>query len=430
MIGVVADDITGANDIGIMYAKAGLRTHVYSYSPELVDQLPAEKEADVIVLDTDSRFDDAAVAYDKVFAATRALEQLGCTQFVNKTCSVFRGNIGAEFDAMLDALHESFALVTLGFPKNGRTTVDGIHYVRGIPLSESEFSHDPVHPMKHSDVVGILQGQTSRKVSRIGWEMVDEGVDKLRAFIDQLCEENIVQFVIVDVRDQADLAVIAAAASHLKVWCGSSALAEESARLQPKRDEEYKSGLSEHDQHLGILVTAGSLMPQTSEQLDYLRGEGVVVKEMESSRLLLGSERLAYLQSFTTEVSTAIMNGIDVAVHSSNMPSQVQEMKKSSAALGMSNTEVSRLVSDSLAEIAAGVLERTGLQRVLVAGGDTSAAFCRRMNVIGMRVWKEIQPGLPSCITLTDPPFLLVLKSGSFGDESFMAEAIRHLRKE
>ena len=30
-MGVVADDITGSNDIGIMFAKAGYRTRVYNF---------------------------------------------------------------------------------------------------------------------------------------------------------------------------------------------------------------------------------------------------------------------------------------------------------------------------------------------------------------------------------------------------------------
>lgn len=39
---VIADDVTGANDIGIMYAKAGLTAFVYSYgNGEKQEYLPA-----------------------------------------------------------------------------------------------------------------------------------------------------------------------------------------------------------------------------------------------------------------------------------------------------------------------------------------------------------------------------------------------------
>ncbi|HKY54321.1 MAG TPA: four-carbon acid sugar kinase family protein, partial [Anaerolineales bacterium] len=157
-----------------MFAKSGYLTHIYSFNrlsglshrpggsaPGNLDENltagsgnPAERAKeeistpDILILDTNSRLDPPEVAYRKVFAATRELRQAGCRQFHNKTCSVFRGNIGAEFDAMLDALRLDFAVVVLGFPKNGRATVDGIHYVHGKKLEDSEFRHDPIHPMR------------------------------------------------------------------------------------------------------------------------------------------------------------------------------------------------------------------------------------------------------------------------------------------
>jgi uncharacterized protein YgbK (DUF1537 family) len=46
-----------------------------------------------------------------------------------------------------------------------------------------------------------------------------------------------------------------------------------------------------------------------------------------------------------------------------------------------------------------------------------------------MRVWKEIQPGLPSCLSLNEPPRMLVLKSGSFGKPDFFERALEHLKE-
>ena len=54
-MGVVADDITGANDIGIMFAKAGLLTHVYAY--EKPGDFALVGDPDIVILDTNSRLD-------------------------------------------------------------------------------------------------------------------------------------------------------------------------------------------------------------------------------------------------------------------------------------------------------------------------------------------------------------------------------------
>ena len=133
---VIADDITGANDIGIMYAKEGLDTAVYSYS--MLDG-SENIENTVSIIDTNSRFLSGDEAYRKVYDALKYFKGKGVKQYFNKQCSVFRGNIGAEFDAMLDCLGEENGLVVLGFPDNGRTTVHGIHYVYGVELAASQF---------------------------------------------------------------------------------------------------------------------------------------------------------------------------------------------------------------------------------------------------------------------------------------------------
>lgn len=100
-IGVVADDVTGANDIGVMFRKGGYRSAVFPLSLLSLCDLKGEcEELDAIIIDTDSRFDDPRTAADKVAQATRLLQELPCDRYFNKTCSVFRGNIGAEFDSM------------------------------------------------------------------------------------------------------------------------------------------------------------------------------------------------------------------------------------------------------------------------------------------------------------------------------------------
>jgi len=91
--------------------------------------------------------------------------------------------------------------------------------------------------------------------------------------------------------------------------------------------------------------------------------------------------------------------------------------------------EISRLVSETLAEETARALADIGQNRLVVASGETSAAVCARLGINGMRVWQEIEPGLPSCVSLNDPARMLVLKSGSFGKPDFFERALEHLKE-
>ncbi len=427
MIGIVADDITGANDIGTMFAKAGYITHVYPY--EAFDPSTAgasgRERPDVVILDTASRLDSPSLAYEKVRDATNRLKAAGAALWINKTCSVFRGNVGAEFDAMLDTLDASFAVVVLGFPKNGRTTIDGRHFVRGVPLEESEFRNDPVHPMTSSDLVGILSAQTKRRVARLGKRTSELTPAELRARLER--EKTLGGYAILDVETQEDLRTIAEAVRGDYVLCGSSALSEELAttlsETRPAAEEQPLPAV----EGVGVLCAAGSLMPQTAGQIEYLRERGIPVFELDTLRLFSPRDRAAELERLSDALVDALRSGSHAAVHSSNDPARVAETKRVGAAIGLTGEEVSRIVSEAVADTVGAVMARTGQNRLVAAGGETSAAVCHKLGVAGMKVWKEIEPGVPSCVTLTEPPLMLVLKSGSFGSPGFLYKALQHV---
>lgn len=427
MIGIIADDITGANDIGIMYAKANIITHVYPMEAWTYPSKGIKPE--VLILDTHSRLDTPEEAYDKVFQMTKKLKEAGYARFINKTCSVFRGNIGAEFDAMLDALEASFAIVVLGFPKNGRTTLDGIHYVHGKKLEESEFRNDPVHPMDESNLVHILQSQTTRRVGLIPIDIVEQGAPILESQIAKMKQQGF-NYIILDVRDQQSLKVIAQAVHHEPILCGSSALAEELALLE--KPNIANTGSTNQLPELGrsaVLCAAGSLMPQSAAQIVYAKKQGLPALELDSLLLFDPSERKSHCDNIIDDASRLLKEGHDVLIHASNSPLKVAATKVRGAELGFDNTEVSELVSDALSDVIRSVVEETGQQRLLIAGGETSAAVCTKLGIGGLCIWQEIQPGLPSCLTLQTPERFLVLKSGSFGSEPFFIEAIEHLKQ-
>ena len=115
---VVADDLTGAHDIGIMFAKSGALSMCFHISRDLQKKTSDSGSCLMCLFSTHIPGSTRLMLRnDKTFRAARLLQRLGCRQFYKKTCSVFRGNIGAEFDAMLDALNESFAGIVVGFQR-------------------------------------------------------------------------------------------------------------------------------------------------------------------------------------------------------------------------------------------------------------------------------------------------------------------------
>ena len=422
MIGVVADDTTGANDIGLMFAKNNYSVKIVTYSEHMV----LSADSDVLIVDTDSRLDSPEISYQKVKKATKALQQLGCSLYFKKTCSVFRGNIGSEFDAMLNALGEEFAVITLAFPKNGRQTVHGIHTVYGKLLEHSNFRSDPVHPMRQSHLVSILQEQTSRNVCHVDIEVVRQGADVLKKEIE--AKREIANYCIVDAETQEDLRIIAEAVHAFPVLGGSSSIAEELPAFWGAKQADDILGRIAFTDENGVLVVSGSLTPQTREQTAYLASMGVTTVILDSRRVFSSLEKESEISRAVAFAAACLKEGKDVLVMADNTEETVAQTKEIGRQQHVDSLAVSKLVSAALAEVTRRTVGETGVKRLVVAGGDTSGTICRALGIEGNYVLKEIETGLPSGLAI-GREMLIGLKSGSFGKPDFLARAIEHLKE-
>src|SRR5262245_23965054 len=135
MLTILADDLTGACDTGTLFAGGGA-------VPVTVWPQPAAGAA-VRVLDTESRALSATVAARRVEAAAR---RAASPRYFKKIDSTFRGHVGAEVNALLLASGAVSAVLTPAFPAQGRTVLDRLLFVDGIPIAETVIARDPEFP--------------------------------------------------------------------------------------------------------------------------------------------------------------------------------------------------------------------------------------------------------------------------------------------
>jgi len=417
-LGVVADDITGSGDIGSMLSARGWAVRVFTAAafddPWRVAGRLAQTRTDCAIIDTDSRFDHPELAREKVRRATEILLGWGAERLYKKTCSVFRGNVGAELDAMLDTAGAESAVVVAAFPANGRTTVGGIHRVHGVPLHQSEFARDPIHPRTESDLVADLARQTARPVSLVPLAAVRTGDLALGGPGYHLC----------DAERQQDLAAIARAAAGERVFGGASALAGELAQVWPA-PAPFDALAGAPERAGGALVVAGSPMPETRAQIAACSEAGILSRVLDSEAVL--ADREAVVKAASVHAATALAAGRPFVLCSDNSPEAVARAHELGAGRGLAPVAVSRAISQALAETAARALAASAISSIIALGGDTSAAVCDRLRLDEMLVLDEIEPGLPVSLAIGPPPRLLVLKSGSFGAPDFVLKALRRL---
>lgn len=160
MIAVIADDLTGAAELGGIGIRHGLVTEI-RMNVEAAPDVAAGVELLVIAADTRSMGEAAAV--EEMARITRQIRLLQPEWIYKKVDSVLRGHIVAEIRAQLAVLGWSRALLVPANPALGRTIRDGHYYINGELVHKTSFSVDPEFAIVSSDVREMLRAPVEIK---------------------------------------------------------------------------------------------------------------------------------------------------------------------------------------------------------------------------------------------------------------------------
>lgn len=152
MIAVIADDFTGAAELGGI----GLR---YALSVEVTTNINTATKADLLVIDADTRSMKEEEAVRKIEQITGELLPLKPEWIYKKTDSVLRGHVVPELNAQLKAMGIKTALLVPANPNLGRTIRNGTYYFNDQPVHQSSFAIDPEFAITSSDVQEMLKAK-------------------------------------------------------------------------------------------------------------------------------------------------------------------------------------------------------------------------------------------------------------------------------
>jgi uncharacterized protein YgbK (DUF1537 family) len=171
MIAVIADDFTGAAEIGGLGLLYGLKTAI-------VTQVEAIQNMDLLVIATEMRSLDPEEAAKESERLTKELLELNPEFIYKKIDSVLRGNICVEIKAQMKISNKTKALVIPANPILRRTIKDGIYYIDDKPLMVSKFADDLVYKAKSSNVLEIIGKTKDLPVVSVSHkqELPDKGI--------------------------------------------------------------------------------------------------------------------------------------------------------------------------------------------------------------------------------------------------------------
>lgn len=171
-VGILADDLTSAADGAGPFVGRGLSARVGRACLPMAN-------ADVFAIDTRSRSfgETAAIETTQKFTTSLATAEI----LIKTVDSTLRGHVRAEIGAALKASGRKKLVFAPAFPEAGRTTQNGIQLVGGVPVDQSAYARDPVHPATTSALADLVPSN-ARSAFLLDAETQDE-LDKQIAAI-------------------------------------------------------------------------------------------------------------------------------------------------------------------------------------------------------------------------------------------------------
>lgn len=409
---IIADDFTGALDTGVQFAAYGLSTQVTVES--FVDFTAHDTQ--VLVVDTETRHLPAAEAYETVARLTEQARSAGVRYLYKKTDSALRGNIGAELAAVLTASGCRQLPFLPAFPQTGRITRGGVHYVDGVPVTESPFGIDPFEPVKHAVITDLIAEQSDLPVRSFPALTEEDDLPQT---------EGILVFDAADSDDlyrtgckligQGGLTVMAGCAGFGTVLPKLLGIAAENSRPVPKLNSR-------------LLVVCGSVNPITLAQLDSAEKSGFARLRLTPRQKL----EPGYWQS--GEGKAALVQIEDMLAANPHCIIETNDREGNqltadyAAGLGIDRESLRVRIAGSLGYLVGEIFTSPSLGTLLLTGGDT---LLQCMNCVGVKELEplcELERGVVlASFTYNGCTRHIITKSGGFGQESLLTDLVEHI---
>ena len=429
------DDFTGSAAVMEVLAFAGVPSVLFTDIPS-ADLLDRFADCQAMGIASTARSHGPDWMEENLPAPLEFLHGLGAPILHYKICSTFDssplvGSIGKAIEIGLSIRHAAAVPLLTAAPAMRRYqafgtlfagTLDGIYRLDRHPV----MAHHPVTPMAEADLLCHLAAQTDLPGALIDLEALNGNP---QARLSNVLEAG-ARIISLDCMDEfseaaagkliwenrADLGLVAGSQgveyALVRHWRDSGILAPASP----------VPGAGKLDR---IVTVSGSVSPVTARQLDWAARNGFALLAFDACAVCADdAARAAEENRLIDAAVTAAERGASPLVHSAS-GHDGPEIARFRAALAQSNLPsetANRRIGESLGRILDATLQRTGIRRAVISGGDTSGHGMRQLGLSALVAKAPTIPGAALCTAYGDGPndgLEIALKGGQMGSEDY-----------
>jgi uncharacterized protein YgbK (DUF1537 family) len=398
---ILADDLTGALDSGVQFAKNGIVAGVFLRAPDQ-DLLPEDTE--VLVINTNTRHSKPKEAR---LVIKNCMERYGTVPYkYKKTDSTLRGNIGAELEVFMEGAGLERLPFVPAYPDLGRTTRGGIQFLRGKPIHETEMAADTLNPVQESFIPGIIARQSRIPVQCFSVGASPAGGEGGLMVFD--CESN---------REMAAIAAALHERNLLHASAGCAGFAEALMKFIPFRRVASPLPLTPPPEPRPLLVISGSVNPvsigQVRAALQGGRGIPLSAEKLCDDAWLASAE-----EGNMVKQCADALRADGICLIGTNRALGIEAPAEQNAPAGVREENI----SGRLGKLVPGIMGEAPLY-LAVFGGDTLLGIMDALDFNYIVPIREIRPGIVLALARGGRgEMFIVTKAGSFGREGLIAE--------
>jgi uncharacterized protein YgbK (DUF1537 family) len=425
LTGIIADDLTGANDTALQFHQRGANTKILldsSCTPKV------KAGTEVWALSTESRNVSQSEALDLVESAVKTFtENFSFDYYYKKIDSTLRGNIAVETLKIIQLLDYDAAIIIPAFPQEGRITVGGYHLAKGVPIGRTEIAIDPHSPITESHVPTLLKSQLNSELSdvvgMIDLRTVMNGAGPVLMRINELVKEG-KKLIVADATSITDIEQIALAINK----CDKKLLPTGTAAGAQVFSKYWLAGIEKQDTSISLgklpkFIVSGTATQITANQIKKLElsddYENVNFIPLDTKIILNGVD-----EELVERIISNLKLGVTVCVHTSDLIANFDGFSEDSFNAELTKEKLAGMITDFLGELTKKVTDKINVI-LITLGGETSYKCCKAINSNELRLVDEVAPAISLCVDINNK--WIITKSGNLGNSNTLIEILNYL---